>query len=121
MKRSLVSRDSIRIANGAQLSPAIPFDKAGAMGLTLPAAFTGTHLGIFGSNEKDGTFNLLHDVDNTPIGVVDARASRTYVIFLAYPYPYIKLGFYTGTVSATVDATLSTQLAERIFTDLVFA
>lgn len=121
MKKSLASRDGIKILSGEQLSTAIPFEKAGALGITMPAAITGTHFGVFGSDQANGTYRLLHDKDHVPVGVLNARAGRTYVLFLAYPYPYIKLGFFTGDVDATTDATVSTQAEDRVFDDLVFA
>jgi hypothetical protein len=120
-KKSLPSRDEVKILNGEELSTAIKFSKAGALGLTMPGTITGTHFGIFGCDQVDGTYKLLHDKDNVPVGVQDVRAGRTYVLFLAYPYPYIKFGFYTGDVDATHDASLATQAAERTFTDLVLA
>lgn len=120
-KRSEVSKASVKIASGDELSEYIDMRDAGSIGFTLPAAFTGTHLGVYGATAWDGTYRLLHNDSHTPVGIQNAKAGRTHVVFLAYPYPYIKLGFYTGDVDETTDASNSTQAAEREFVDVVLA
>lgn len=111
-----VNHGEVNILSGQIQSARIHLKHGLALGITIPVAFTGTSLAILGSNEEDGTYGLLCDNENNPVGVLAPKAGRQYVLFLQYPYEWIKLAFYTGTVDATTDPTYSTQAAERTFT-----